>query len=398
MKTMKRELLLSCWFLLWGVLGCNLTSGQSVPSTAIPTVTVDESVLPTVKIDSPTEGSQAEQGSPLLVSAVATDAVGVTRVQLLANNQLVKTVSSESANGDPEMAVVLDYIPRLTGNVELRVVAFRGTIASEPVVLNVQVVTELTDQVEVIQNNSGQIGSDTVVNPDDPTCRLLTNVDLNYRTGPGTSYQRVGTFAAGRVVRIIGRLADNTWWQVRDNLTDAWVSAQYVTVYGICTAIPIVRPLPSPTPNATATVAVVTNTPQPIGVPNTATPAPTHTPTITPTPLPADLAVVSISGSNAVTLSGGSVSVTYSVQISNVGGQDSGQFTTTFTVFPLNTTRELATVGNLRGGESIILNTSVLYETAQQYTLQALADASSALSEPNEVNNVSALVVTVSSN
>jgi hypothetical protein len=32
------------------------------------------------------------------------------------------------------------YIPRLTGNVELRVVAFRGTIASEPVVLTVQVV------------------------------------------------------------------------------------------------------------------------------------------------------------------------------------------------------------------------------------------------------------------
>ena len=396
MKTMRRQLFLPCWFLFWGVLGCNLTVGQTVSSTTTPTVVVDESVLPTVKIDSPAEGSQAQQGSPLLVSAVATDAIGVTRVQLLANNQLVKTVSSESVNGSPEMAVVLDYIPRLTGNVELRVVAFRGTIPSEPIVLNVQVVAELTDQVEVIQNNSGQVGSSNTVDANDPTCRLLTNVDLNYRTGPGTTYQRVGTFPAGRIVRIIGRLADNTWWQVRDNLTDAWVSAQYVTVYGICTAIPIVRPLPSPTPNATATVGVVTNTPQPIGVPNTATAAPTLT--LTPTPQPADLSVVSISGSNAVTLSGGSVSVTYSVQVTNLGGQDSGQFTTTFTVFPLNTTRELATVGNLRGGESIILNTSVLYETAQQYTLQALADASSALSEPNEVNNVSALVVTVSSN
>jgi subtilase family serine protease len=91
-------------------------------------------------------------------------------------------------------------------------------------------------------------------------------------------------------------------------------------------------------------------------------------------------------------------SVTYSVQVTNLGGQDRGQFTTTFTVFPLNLTRELATVGNLRAGESIILNTNVLYETAQQYTLQALADSASALSESNEVNNVSALVVTVSAN
>jgi hypothetical protein len=150
---------------------------------------VDESVLPTVKINSPAQGSEAQQGSPLLVSAVATDAVGITRVQLLANNQLVKTVSSESVNGDPEMSVVLDYIPRLTGNVELRVVAFRGTIASEPSVLTVQVVTELTDSVEVIQNNSGQVAANGV-NANDPTCRILTNVDLNYRTGPGTTNTR----------------------------------------------------------------------------------------------------------------------------------------------------------------------------------------------------------------
>ncbi|MFZ4827444.1 MAG: CARDB domain-containing protein [Phototrophicaceae bacterium] len=398
---MRRQLFFPCWFLVWAVLGCNLTLGQTLVSTATPTVMVDESVLPTVKINSPAQGSQAQQGSPLLVSAVATDAVGITRVQLLANNQLVKTVSSESVNGDPEMSVVLDYIPRLTGNVELRVVAFRGTIASEPSVLTVQVVTELTDSVEVIQNNSGQVAANGV-NANDPTCRILTNVDLNYRTGPGTTYQRVGTFPAGRVVPIIGRLADNSWWQVRDNLTDAWVSAQYVTVYGICTAIPIVRPLPSPTPNATVTATALpaTNTPQPIGIPNTATSAPTLTliPTLTTTAQPPDLAVVSITGSNAVSLSGGSVSVTYSVQITNLGGRDSGQFTTTFTVFPLNVTRELATVGNLRAGESIILNTNVLYETAQQYTLQALADSASSLTESNEVNNVSALVVTVSSN
>ncbi len=397
MKTLKRQLLL-CSTVLWGVLGCNLTLGQSSLATVTPTVMVDESVLPTVKVEAPSAGSQAQQGSPLLVSAVATDAVGITRVQLLANNQLVKTVSSESVNGEREMAAVLDYIPRLTGNVELRVVAFRGTIASEPVVLTVQVVTELPDQVQVIENNSGQVASVNSVNANDPTCRVLTNVDLNYRTGPGTSYQRLGTFPAGRIVPIIGRLADNSWWQVRDNLTDAWVSAQYATVYGICTAIPIVRPLPSPTPNATATAVALpaTSTAQPIGVPNTSTPQPSVNATITPQP--PDLAVTSITGSNAVSLSGGSVSVTYSVQVTNLGGQDSGQFTTTFTVFPLNLTRELATVGNLRAGESIILNTNVLYETAQQYTLQALADSASALSESNEVNNVSALVVTVSAN
>ncbi|MGV2434307.1 MAG UNVERIFIED_CONTAM: hypothetical protein LVT10_05055 [Anaerolineae bacterium] len=50
-------------------MDAGLTLGQSSLATVTPTVMVDESVLPTVKVEAPSAGSQAQQGSPLLVSA-----------------------------------------------------------------------------------------------------------------------------------------------------------------------------------------------------------------------------------------------------------------------------------------------------------------------------------------
>lgn len=50
---------------------------------------------PTVTIVTPQDGGEAVVGQQMFVTANTSDAIGVTRVQLLADNQIVKTVSSE---------------------------------------------------------------------------------------------------------------------------------------------------------------------------------------------------------------------------------------------------------------------------------------------------------------
>ena len=105
------------------VSACNL----AVDTTAEPIVTPTDFVSgkPQVSIISPTNGDEFVVDDTVLVSVNASDSRGVTRVQLLANDQIVKTVSSESSNGDPNMNVLLDYKPRAAGTVNLSVVAYR---------------------------------------------------------------------------------------------------------------------------------------------------------------------------------------------------------------------------------------------------------------------------------
>jgi len=78
---------------------------------------------PDVTIVSPTDGSEYVVNNQVLVSVTASDSIGVTRIQLFANDSIVKTVSSESLSGDRTLPAVLDYTPRAAGTVNLRVIA-----------------------------------------------------------------------------------------------------------------------------------------------------------------------------------------------------------------------------------------------------------------------------------
>jgi uncharacterized protein YraI len=52
---------------------------------------------------------------------------------------------------------------------------------------------------------------------------------VNVRSGPGTSFARLGQLDPGVQASIIGRHSD--WWQVEYGGAPAWVSAQFVTAY-----------------------------------------------------------------------------------------------------------------------------------------------------------------------
>jgi hypothetical protein len=117
----------------------------STPGTSTPTTLESETLpdnvsgKPTVAITEPKSGDEFVLGSQIFITAQASDTVGVTRVVLLANNQTVKTVSSQSPAGQKTFEVILDYTPRAQGTVDFQLMAYRGSIASDPANVSINI-------------------------------------------------------------------------------------------------------------------------------------------------------------------------------------------------------------------------------------------------------------------
>ncbi len=370
---------------VWVLSACNLSS--TGPQSA-PTPTGAASGKPSVTILSPQDGAEVIINEQILVSASASDSVGVTRVQLFVDDQIVKTVSSETPGGDPNLNVLLDYTPDKTGDLTLQVIAYRGAVASDTAEISL-IVRQNQAQVTATQQQAPP-NNVPVIDPYDPTCRLLVNTALNFRTGPGVSYDRISVLATGTVAPITGRTGDNSWWQIRVGVSTGWVSGGYVTLYGNCGAV-IIPPIP-PTPTARITA---TFTPMPPTNTLTKTVQP---PTVTPTPGLPDLIVTNLSGPTTLELGAGDtpVTATFSVTVTNTGASPTTQFSNTITISPPGTDTALGVVANLNPGESIVLNISLTFSSTGTYNIQARADSDSQVTEASEVNNVGFTNVMVS--
>lgn len=90
---------------------------------------------------------------------------------------------------------------------------------------------------------------------------------INVRSGPSTSYSIVGYLAPNAVGLVLGRLADNSWFQVNVNGTLGWVSSTVVILGGNCAGVSIVM-LPTSTPMPTG-MPTLTPTTEPSTVPTT---------------------------------------------------------------------------------------------------------------------------------
>ena len=198
---------------------------------------VDPNSKPTVEIISPSNGAEYVVDDEVLLSVRAVDPIGVTRVQLFANDQIVKTVSSESLEGDRIFNAVLDYVPRSDGEVLLRVLAYREGIVSDPAEIRV-IIRQQQSQVIATQpiNNNPNIPQI----PNDGVCRALTNVNLNFRQTPTTEEDNIITvLQGGTLAPVIGRLGDNSWLQLNFNNSIGWVSADFTSLYGNCLSVPV---------------------------------------------------------------------------------------------------------------------------------------------------------------
>lgn len=91
---------------------------------------------------------------------------------------------------------------------------------------------------------------------------VVNTTVLNLRSGPGTSYDRVGQVRRGEELAMLGRNADGEWLKVRTSLgAEAWIAADFVdirqgTVDGLLVLkappTPTISPTPRPTPKPTA--------------------------------------------------------------------------------------------------------------------------------------------------
>jgi len=214
---------------------CNLRGRNAEPNRA--EATVSPSGPPSIAISSPQAGDEFVIGEEILVSVLAGDSIGVTRVQLFVDNQIVRTVSSESLQGELAMQAILDYVPQRAdlGEITLRALAYRGATVSSPDEIRV-VVRETQSQViatPVQQSNVPFI-------PNDGVCRALVNVGLNFRTGPGTANQIISVLASGTLAPITGRNSEHNWWRLNVNNQIGWVSGDFTTEYGDCSRVAVV--------------------------------------------------------------------------------------------------------------------------------------------------------------
>lgn len=100
--------------------------------------------------------------------------------------------------------------------------------------------------------------------------------NINVRSGPSLSDSIITQLPSGQLALVIGRQADNSWYQIQFNGIIGWVSATVIVVGGQCGVVPVVIPTLPPLP------PTFTPTPTP-----TATLTPTlESPTFTPTPTP----------------------------------------------------------------------------------------------------------------
>lgn len=85
---------------------------------------------------------------------------------------------------------------------------------------------------------------------------FVVDVGANCRTGPGTNYDRVTSFAPGTYITLVGHNTDNSWWYVLTGSVNCWISASTGHTSGPTSGLPLVAAPPTPTVAVTASTAV----------------------------------------------------------------------------------------------------------------------------------------------
>ena len=110
---------------------------------------------------------------------------------------------------------------------------------------------------------------------------------VNVRSGPGTSYSKIGQAPKGAVYTVTGK--SGTYFAVNFGSCTGYVHSSYISVtYAAPAPTPVPTPAPTPEPTPTATPAptpTATPTATPASTP-TASPSPTAMPAPTPVPAP----------------------------------------------------------------------------------------------------------------
>lgn len=298
-----------------------------------------------VRIDSPAKDRRIEIGKPEDVIVQATSTEPIVRFDLYIQDKLADTMDVTQASPDNKYRATLKAQFDRKGEYTLFV---KVTSASNA--------TQESDKVRVI-----------AIEPvgDRPTSingKVVATVNL--RTGPGENFDQVGTLTEGKVVKIIGRTANNEWVLV-DVDGGRWVKATALEPQDSLALVPIRQVTPTPVP--------ATNTPLP-------QPTASATPSASPTANPK---LPDLAPTGAVLIDGGTkLRVTVTNLSANVytgalrlivdvsGSKDDEVFNV-----------------NIPGNGSTTLNVSLAVAVTKNATATVKVDPDNAIKETNKDNN-----------
>jgi len=91
--------------------------------------------------------------------------------------------------------------------------------------------------------------------------RVSVSLDTNCRKGPGLGYDQIGVLLVGESAVIVAQDETGNYWIIEnpDKAGTCWLWAQYATVSGNVSGLPLLTPPPSPTPTPSETPAMAYN-------------------------------------------------------------------------------------------------------------------------------------------
>lgn len=214
-------------------VACNLGAAPATTPTPEGVGGADGS-HPSVVIEAPANGSQSFIGGRVEVRVRATDAVGITRVEMRESGRIV--VSQSSPDPTTDFTALLTYRPSVAGTVTLEVVALRRAVSSPPATLSLKIVNSINDL-----DNPNALDPTTGVSTGAACTVRVTINNLNLRAGPSTDYDSLAKLGVGEDLTVTGRNGDMSWYKIkRGNSGTGWVSARYVEPTGDCSRAPVV--------------------------------------------------------------------------------------------------------------------------------------------------------------
>ncbi|MEM7347815.1 MAG: SH3 domain-containing protein [Chloroflexota bacterium] len=125
----------------------------------------------------------------------------------------------------------------------------------------------------VLGCEGGELSQSILQEDNQETARLTTIVTLNVRSGPGTTYERIGQLTPETTLLIVGKNEDSSWWQIiypADSDQTGWISASPDFGNAISTDdVRIAEIPPTPIVASVAATPIPTVTPSLVSLPST---------------------------------------------------------------------------------------------------------------------------------
>ena len=372
----KKAVYAGMWFIVIMILvamACNLNKKDDVNQSA------NIGDPPSIVIVNPPQTGVAGELLTIQVEATDPSGEGVTQVQLMVDNIVVNSIPSEDRSGTATLNANLTWTPPTgsQGTVTIRAIASRGLVTGRSEDLRVEILPA-GSQITQTPGTGGSTGG-TSPTSSPGFCRARVDTQgLRFRSQPDTSNDAyiISSFNLNDEPPIVGRLGDNSWYQVSRGSQQGWVFAGLVTVLDCGNTNIPVRSAPA-----------------------TWTPVPSPTLAPSAAPRPPDL-IALVAGEVSLKLnSSGTATASYVITVRNIGGSASGEFDVEIILPDGGSISK--TIANLEPNAQVQVSSddsgfqSVTFTQPGTQRLRVFVDFDGAVSEIDENNNNAALDIIV---